>query len=819
MADAPLDGSGLAFGFLPADVVHTLLDIGNWRKRASAMDAFHGHLRAHLAAGGPAPSHFPELAAFVYRLVKDPNFKICLSAMAELAAVVGAAPELARAEAPTIVPLLVDRLCDSKLPLRQQAHGVLRAMLAKLGPDATLAALAPCVGHYAARAREEIANAVIAALLSHRAFPFQWSTVVGALLTLMDDPKERVRLVALEGMALVADRLPASRLCNIFAALQCPGDEPERVTARAQQPERPRLTEEGFVQHCIDLGDGVSSVSGSGSAHSVPRALKGSLAQLPFEVPSPGQFRRTGSAASSNMGQGGLDGAPLFSVTRPRRSNPPLSEFSAHLPLSYFHGPTVAEADGGSTHTAVSTALTNQPSDSRRQSPSRLDALRQVKQLAMRPTAGDEFKSETLAACRTSVAEKLAGPPHALESGDSEASALIPARRSGRVPSLDCDLCSQGSSGSLPAHLTVRRSGCAASLAAAGSLRSSLTRSDSEAQSMLFERCAAPASPMSLTALSPIAKHTLFRRQPLRSASNVQSAPSSDAPASISGEPQSPSKSLRLESLKRRQAERRAQSAGLLTCPPLEPLAARRLSTAGGMAAAPLAHEPPQVRSPSRSSSGDDAQAAPAARPARALSRTPQVSGPRGAGLPRAMSRAASVGVPGREASLRLPTRAATVALPDHPPRDQAHAGSSAARAEIGTAPTEFDLRTTAASAHPEQDLARCLADLARANEAKRKELDWLAHQDAVNTMRRLLHHHADVVAASLRDVLAATMPCTAALRSSTAKAALLFFQARSHHLRALPRCCMLVQCHAGARNRQHSRACCRSCLRSSVAA
>jgi hypothetical protein len=84
-------------------------------------------------------------------------------------------------------------------------------------------------------------------------------------------------------------------------------------------------------------------------------------------------------------------------------------------------------------------------------------------------------------------------------------------------------------------------------------------------------------------------------------------------------------------------------------------------------------------------------------------------------------------------------------------------------------------------SAAPEQDLAQCLEQLALANAVKRKELDWVAHQEAVNKMRQLLHHHADVVMASTKDVISAMLPCTAALRSSTAKVALLFFQVWWH--------------------------------------
>ncbi len=77
---------------------------------------------------------------------------------------------------------------------------------------------------------------------------------------------------------------------------------------------------------------------------------------------------------------------------------------------------------------------------------------------------------------------------------------------------------------------------------------------------------------------------------------------------------------------------------------------------------------------------------------------------------------------------------------------------------------------------HPEEALAAGLHDLAACNAAKRKELDWVQHNEAVDAVRRVLRHHPGVVQAQLKDTVAAMLPCIGALRSSTARVALLFF-------------------------------------------
>ena len=72
----------------------------------------------------------------------------------------------------------------------------------------------------------------------------------------------------------------------------------------------------------------------------------------------------------------------------------------------------------------------------------------------------------------------------------------------------------------------------------------------------------------------------------------------------------------------------------------------------------------------------------------------------------------------------------------------------------------------------------RVLAKLHECNGAARKELDWVGQTEAINDARRLVAHHAHVLAppAALHALAAAAAPAVEQLRSCTARAAMTLF-------------------------------------------
>ena len=111
-AEAPLPPAR-EFGWLPAEVVHALLEeVGNFRARAAAIELLHAAVLdvPSLPGGTAAVLAF---LAFLLRLVADANFKIAISAMTileDMVAQLGAdlAPYLG-----TLAAALTERLGDN----------------------------------------------------------------------------------------------------------------------------------------------------------------------------------------------------------------------------------------------------------------------------------------------------------------------------------------------------------------------------------------------------------------------------------------------------------------------------------------------------------------------------------------------------------------------------------------------------------------------------------------------------------------------------------------------------------------------------------
>ncbi len=66
---------------------------------------------------------------------------------------------------------------------------------------------------------------------------------------------------------------------------------------------------------------------------------------------------------------------------------------------------------------------------------------------------------------------------------------------------------------------------------------------------------------------------------------------------------------------------------------------------------------------------------------------------------------------------------------------------------------------------------------LQRANVAKRKDLDWQAQTQDLTRARCLVKHHGRLVQPQLHALVLAAAPALDALRSTTAKSAMMLFQ------------------------------------------
>ncbi|GLI71807.1 hypothetical protein VaNZ11_017199 [Volvox africanus] len=277
-----------AFGFVPAHVVADLQDIGNWKSRATAIDVLHKCLNGVSSPATLVPA-LADFVNFLAGLVADPNFKIAISSMSilgDLAAKVGSelGPHLR-----TLVPALLEKFADSKVLVRSSIMKLVRRLMAACTPSAVLTLLAAGSSHSNWRVREEVLNTTIMALLSFGPGSYDPVAAYQVLSGGLSDGKDKVRLVALEGMAVLHSRLSSGELEALMSGQRAAAGLSEQlrtqVAARLDNPALPGINAEGLVEHVVEMptsenpdlrladaafGGGSSGGAGSGAGGKVP---------------------------------------------------------------------------------------------------------------------------------------------------------------------------------------------------------------------------------------------------------------------------------------------------------------------------------------------------------------------------------------------------------------------------------------------------------------------------------------------------------------------------------------------------------------------
>ncbi|KXZ45846.1 hypothetical protein GPECTOR_50g640 [Gonium pectorale] len=245
-----------AFGFVPAGVVADLQDIGNWKSRATAIDVLHKCLKDVAKPALLVPS-LGDFVKFLVGLIADPNFKIAISSMSilgDLAAKVGNELE---PHLKVVVPALMDKFTDSKILVRSANMKVVRRLMLACTPAVVLELLASGCSHPSWRVREEVLNTHIMAMLSFAASSYDANVMYQLLSSCLSDGKDRVRMVALEGLAVLNSRIGGSEL-EALTSGQRAGCEalPEalrsQLAARLENPALPGINADGIVEHVME---------------------------------------------------------------------------------------------------------------------------------------------------------------------------------------------------------------------------------------------------------------------------------------------------------------------------------------------------------------------------------------------------------------------------------------------------------------------------------------------------------------------------------------------------------------------------------------
>eukprot|EP00232_Nephroselmis_pyriformis_P009083 CAMPEP_0182896514 /NCGR_PEP_ID=MMETSP0034_2-20130328/26317_1 /TAXON_ID=156128 /ORGANISM="Nephroselmis pyriformis, Strain CCMP717" /LENGTH=435 /DNA_ID=CAMNT_0025030385 /DNA_START=326 /DNA_END=1630 /DNA_ORIENTATION=+ len=258
VVDGPVE-----YGFVSQQVVYDLQDIGNWKVRADAIETLQG-LVEDLQDTRTVMASLPEFVRFLTTLLSDPNFKISLTTTQIFGVLVGKIGKDFEPYIDSIMPSLVEKLGDNKIVVRQANIKVLSKLVQVLDTGEMLQSLMGAMGHKNWRVREELVNLIIQAMLTCQSSTLVYMELAEALIGAVGDSKDKVRAVALEGVAVVAGAIGTQGVMQVVSDVGAPGDVRRMVQERlspqgvVQAAMMPVINSDGLVEHPMLTGGGFS---------------------------------------------------------------------------------------------------------------------------------------------------------------------------------------------------------------------------------------------------------------------------------------------------------------------------------------------------------------------------------------------------------------------------------------------------------------------------------------------------------------------------------------------------------------------------------
>lgn len=296
----------LEFGFVPKNVVTDLHDIGNWKSRATAIDSLHKALK-NVGSKALLLPYLPELVKFLVGLVADPNFKISISAMAIVGDLAAKAGKDLEPQLRTLVPALLEKFTDSKILVRSADMKVLRKVLGVCSARLVLELLGSGLSHSSWRVREEVVNTHILAMLQLPKEAYEPQAMLKVLVDAMADSKDKVKLVALEGLAVLNAKMGGPGFQGLMKHAGALVSDPVKaqINERLTNSQLPGINADGMVEHVIELPAGPERLASDASMMSLAGTGK-----LPWETPSPPV---SGPRPRPRTNTSGNDASPLQS--------------------------------------------------------------------------------------------------------------------------------------------------------------------------------------------------------------------------------------------------------------------------------------------------------------------------------------------------------------------------------------------------------------------------------------------------------------------------------------------------------------------------
>ncbi|KNE62861.1 hypothetical protein AMAG_08038 [Allomyces macrogynus ATCC 38327] len=317
-ATTPTSPDTLVNGLLPQRAVDQLEHDTDWRVRSEAADQICTPLVPGVLCDR-VPTLLPytaPLLAFLGARLFDEHFKVVLTALQCLSAVVAALGPAVKPNLRKLLPLLLTQLGDSKSVLKQAVYRILVHLMTAVSPSAVLAVAMHFLNHDHPKIKEETVNVAILAMLKFPAAELDVSALVADLLKALRDPKPKVKYVTVEAIAVLAARTSLDRVVMCLVNYDADDETLCILRARAAITMLPTLAPDGVtVEHLISLRSATSSPI-PGTAGSV-RSSTTSAGSLILAPSISGRMRGRSLFAQLDATR---SGSPLGS---PARAGPP----------------------------------------------------------------------------------------------------------------------------------------------------------------------------------------------------------------------------------------------------------------------------------------------------------------------------------------------------------------------------------------------------------------------------------------------------------------------------------------------------------------
>eukprot|EP00658_Telonema_sp_P-2_P084058 TRINITY_DN9233_c0_g1_i9.p1 TRINITY_DN9233_c0_g1~~TRINITY_DN9233_c0_g1_i9.p1 ORF type:complete len:1235 (-),score=335.81 TRINITY_DN9233_c0_g1_i9:171-3875(-) len=273
------------FGIIPQELVQSL-HIQDWKVRAPAVQQLLDLFSSKEDISGILP-YLKELVQLLLGLLDDPNFKISLTSISIIGALVARlGRSMSKQSLEELVPAIAEKLSDKKIVIRQESMKVMVKLMAELKPKRMTEMSIQIAAHKNSYVREELIHLFMLAVIEYGPAALDMQAIVRVFRDGLFDVKDRVRFIAMEAFTLLRSKIGQSAVEQFLAGIG--PDVVRPLHARFQDSRVPTISESGLIESCFTLSRQGSDGSDLGEP---PSPIHSALSS-----PAGGQPRNSSSA-------------------------------------------------------------------------------------------------------------------------------------------------------------------------------------------------------------------------------------------------------------------------------------------------------------------------------------------------------------------------------------------------------------------------------------------------------------------------------------------------------------------------------------------